>query len=672
MVIWETSFNYDTISFRLLPKPQGVRSAPYADCVCAFDIETTRLKEVEQSIMYVWQFCIDWPDGTDTIIMGRTWGQFKHMLYHLGKRLDGLHLKCYIHNASYEFQFLAGIYDFKPHEVFALESRQVLNFTMYGKFDFFCSYKLFNMNLDMATHKYAPDFHKKTGTFDYSVRRFSDTPLTRKELLYCIYDVWGLCKAVRGLLRLHGDSIYTVPRTSTGFVRREVREAMRPEIEYLRQTTPPYRVYQLLRSAFRGGNTHANRYYANEILHNVTTMDISSSYPAQQCLKEFPVSQFKACENSRQFLNKMLSRGRALLMWVRLRNVKLRSKYTSIPYIPLAKCIKIGVYQNDNGRILSASMLEMCITDIDFKIIDQQYTFSLDILEMYKSMYGPLPKPLKDINKKYFVEKTALKGVVGQELYYLKAKNLLNSIYLSSFGMSVQSQTPERIQFENGQFVVDGSKTEAAVYEAAVKNPYTLYQFGVWTTCHARQALQSGIDLCGDNLVYVDTDSCKFLGDVDFSGYNEDVRSLSSEKGVFADDAKGKRHYMGLYEFDGRAARFKTLGAKKYAYEDEKGKLHITVSGVPKKAGAAELTRKGGLDAFNTGFVFTESGKLESVYNDDSMTAVIDGRKLKITRNVVLRETTYALDITEDYGTLLDLTSNSLNKIMKFWRNCQL
>ena len=129
---------------------------------------------------------------------------------------------------------------------------------------------------------------------------------------------------------------------------------------------------------------------------------------------------------------------------------------------------------------------------------------------------------------------------------------------------------------------------------------------------------------------------------------------------------------MGLYEFDGTAARFKTLGAKKYAYEDERGKLHITVSGVPKKAGAAELTRKGGLDAFNTGFVFTESGKLESVYNDENITAVIDGRRLKITRNVVLRETTYALDITEDYGTLLDLTANSLNKIMKFWRNCQL
>lgn len=668
MVIWEPYMNYEQVRFNCLPKPAGVKSAPYADCICAFDIETTRLAEIEQAIMYVWQFCIDYPSGESLVIMGRTWVQFRHMLYHLGQRLGALHLKIYIHNASYEFQFLSGIYDFKEHEVFALESRSVLNFTMWGKFDFFCSYKLFNMDLDMATSKYAPAYHKKAGTFDYDARRFADTPLTRKELLYCVYDVWGLCKAVRGLMALHGDTLYTIPRTSTGFVRREVRDSMRPLIQYLRETTPPYHVYQLLRSAFRGGNTHSNRYYTDEILHHVTTVDIASSYPSQQCTKEFPVTQFKPCENSRQFLNKMLSRGRALLMHVVLTKVKLRNRYCSVPYIPLAKAIRISNYVNDNGRILSADMIELALTDIDFKIIDSQYSFRLQVVEMYKSVYGPLPEPLQEVNRKYFKAKTELKGVKGQELYYLKSKNLLNSIY----GMSVQSQTPERILFKDGAYIPDDSKTEEQVYTATVKNPYTLYQFGVWTTCRAREALQAGIDICGDNLVYVDTDSCKYLGECDFSAYNLQAERTAGEHGAFADDKNGVRHYMGVYEPDGIAARFKMLGAKKYAYEDEQGRLHITVSGVPKSKGAAELARKGGLDAFDIGFVFEESGKLESVYNDGEMTAVIDGRKLKITRNVVLRPTTYALDITADYGELLTLSSNTLNKLMKFWRNCQL
>lgn len=670
MVIQEPFVVYDSLTFSPLPRPQGARGGTtYADCVCAFDIETTRIVEIEQAFMYIWQFCIDYPDGRDLIIIGRNWREFRHMLYRLHERLGSLHLKIYIHNASFEFTFLSGIYDFTEREVFCLESRSVLNFSMYGRFEFFCSYKLFNMNLALATAKYAPDFHKKSGDLDYNKRRFEDTPLTRKELLYCVYDVWGLCKAVRGLLKLHGDNLYTVPRTSTGFVRREVRDSMKDLHSYLVATMPPFKVYKMLRCAFRGGNTHANRYYSGTIMNNVKSVDIASSYPAQQCERQFPVTLFKPCDTGRAFLNKMLSRGRALLIHVILRKVRLRSKYTSIPYIPLAKCIRIGEYQNDNGRILAASALEMVVTDIDWKIIERQYVFSCEIVDMYKSFYDYLPEPLVEINKKYYRAKTELKGVNGQEIYYMKAKNLLNSIY----GMSVQSQTPERVLYRNGQYMIDESTTEEKTYESACRAPYTLYQFGVWTCAQARLALQNGIDACGDNLLYVDTDSCKYVGDCDFTPYNESVKRIAADRGAFADDKNGKRHYMGVFEDDGLYRRFITLGAKKYAYEDENGKLHITISGVPKTKGAEELERKGGLEAFNAGFVFTESGKLESVYNDcEKHTEIIDGRRVVITKNVVLRETTYALDITADYGELLTLTSKSLNKLMRFWRNQQL
>lgn len=670
MVIREPYVNYRKIDFQLQPRPVGIRGGTaYADCICAFDIETTRLKELEQSFMYVWQFCIDYPDGSDIVIIGRTWREFKHMTWNLTQRLDDLHLRIYIHNASYEFQFLAGIYDFSEREVFALESRSILNFSMYKRFEFYCSYKLFNMSLDAATAKYCPDYHKKTNTFDYDARRFADTPLSRKELLYCVYDVWGLCKAVRALMVLHGDNNYTIPRTATGFVRREVRDIMRPYHCELVENTPPFYIYKLLRAAFRGGDTHANRYYAGEILINVRGRDIASSYPTQQCTKQFPVTKFTQCENTPRMLDKMRERGRALLIHCILRNVVLRNKYTAIPYLPIAKCQKLGKYCGDNGRILSCHYLEICITDIDLLIIEKQYSFDMEIIEMYKSIYGYLPEPLQTINKKYYEAKTALKCVQGQELYYMKSKNLLNAIY----GMSVQSQTPERILFSKGAYIPDMSRSEEAIYKAATKAPYTLYQFGVWTTCHARNDLQHGIDICGDNLVYVDTDSCKYLGDCDFSAYNARARAVAKEHGAFANDKNGQAHYMGVYEDDGLYTRFVTLGAKKYAYEDEKGRLHITVSGVPKTTGAQELLRKGGLEAFTPGFVFTESGKLESVYNDGEMLGIeVDGRVIDITRNVVLRPTTYALDITADYGELLSMTAKSLNNLQKFWRNCQL
>ena len=127
-------------------------------------------------------------------------------------------------------------------------------------------------------------------------------------------------------------------------------------------------------------------------------------------------------------------------------------------------------------------------------------------------------------------------------------------------------------------------------------------------------------------------------------------------------DKSCKMHYMGVYEDDGSYKRFVTLGAKKYAFEDSRGKLGITVAGVPKKSGAAELKRKGGLEAFKPGFVFSETGKLESVYNDaDFGRFVADGRRLNITRNTVLRETTYKLDITPEYAELLTLSAKCLN-----------
>jgi hypothetical protein len=75
MVVWESNVDYKTLIFREavnVSRKWTRDHVRFADCVCAFDIETTRLTEIEQSIMYVWQFCIDFTGGEDLVIMGRT------------------------------------------------------------------------------------------------------------------------------------------------------------------------------------------------------------------------------------------------------------------------------------------------------------------------------------------------------------------------------------------------------------------------------------------------------------------------------------------------------------------------------------------------------------------------------------------------------------------------
>ena len=202
-------------------------------------------------------------------------------------------------------------------------------------------------------------------------------------------------------------------------------------------------------------------------------------------------------------------------------------------------------------------------------------------------------------------------------------------------------------------YIPDESKTPEAVLVQNQKRAFLVYQWGVWVTAHARRELQEMIDLAGDNFVYTDTDSVKYVGDLDLTEYNDRITRRSFHNGAFADDASGKRHYMGVYEIEQDYDRFITLGAKKYAYEQD-GKCHVTCAGVNKSLGGPELEKYGGLEAFRTGFTFREAGGTEAVYNDNcDFWIQRDGHDLHITSNVVIRPSEYTLGITGEYKFLL-------------------
>ena len=166
------------------------------------------------------------------------------------------------------------------------------------------------------------------------------------------------------------------------------------------------------------------------------------------------------------------------------------------------------------------------------------------------------------------------------------------------------------------------------------------------------------IDLTGKGFVYTDTDSVKFVGEVDFEKYNDRVRRQSLRSGSYAYDPKGNIHYMGVAEYEGEYQEFKTLGAKKYVARDASGKLGITIAGVSKKLGGIELEKAGGVDAFQEGFTFFEAGGLEAVYNDKPPEHYYirpDGAgPVPITSNLYLGPSTYTLGLTAEYRRLLE------------------
>lgn len=666
---------FDSIKIFNLPKftpeqkPRGYYTRnEYNKQICAFDIETTALPEIQQSIMYVWQFAIE-----DYIIIGRTWEQFRKLVSWLNIISNGKRIVVYVHNLSYEIQFLSGVFRFGNDDIFAMDSRKVLK-AVTGNIEFRCSYLLTNLGLSALTKRYNVEHQKLSGEdFDYSKQRFSDTPLTDDEIQYCVNDVVGLVEALHKIMEVNNDNLYTIPLTSTGFVRRICKNAMRAEHKQILNAYPDYEVFKLLRKAFRGGNTHANRYYADEVIPGpVYSMDITSSYPFQQVCKKFPVYPFEQVHSTDiHYIDRLLNRDKAVLMHVSLSGVRLRSKYTAVPYIPFDKCIFIRGPVLDNGRVLSADYLEIVVTDIDWQIIVNQYQFGAKLVIAYRSDYGKLPDGLVQSNIEFYRNKTTLKGVDGQELFYMKNKELLNSIY----GMSVQSPVKRNILFNDTGltpelYIEDESIPDEELLTRSKKKAFICYQFGVWTTAHARKSLEDGINICGDSLLYCDTDSCKFIGEHDFTKYNETVKQLAIDGGLYADDIKGVTHYGGVYEPDGVYDAFITQGAKKYAYI-ENGKIHITVSGVAKKSGAAALTAAGGLEKFRSGFVFHNCGKTESIYNDVPFGEYTtpDGHKVNITRNVFIHEQDYTLNRTEEYTEVINISKQDIEKICRHMKN---
>lgn len=628
----------------------------YLDVITAFDIETTNDLEAQQAYMYIWQYQF----GSYTII-GRSWDEWMEFLLKVMEQLPAdVKVVIYVHNLSFEFQFLRGIYHFEPEEVFAVEPRKVLKCEMFQTFEYRCSYFLTNMSLDQFTKKMGVENAKLSGSdFDYSKRRYPWTELTDMELQYCINDVKGLVQALQVQFDTDGDTLYTVPLTSTGYVRRDVRKAMRSYNKRdLTEQLPDYEIFCMLREAFRGGNTHANRYYTDQIIPNVTSYDRVSSYPDVQLNHRFPLSHWLREDPEKldldRVLRKMDKHGRACLMRIGVTNIRLADPMWGCPYLARAKCRTILNGDNDNGRILSADYLETTLTDVDFRILMDEYEFDdIVFIDFYHARYGLLPKQLRGVVQSYFVDKTNLKGVQGQEVYYMKVKNKLNSIY----GMSVQSPVKQSIDFIDD--FIERHDPERELLDESNRKAFQNYAWGVWTTAWARFELEKAIKLCGNQFVYCDTDSVKYIGDIDFTGYNDNHMKLSKENDAHATDPAGNEHYLGVYELDARYKNFITMGAKKYAYEYEDGSIGITVAGVSKSKGAVELAAAGGLKMFKEGFVFRVAGGTESIYNDIPYTKEPEyiereGRRIPITTNVVIANSEYTLGVTGEYRRLLE------------------
>lgn len=619
------------------------KNIDYLNVAVSFDIETSSFYENgnKKAIMYIWQFAID-----DNVIYGRTWNEFILLLRKIQSFfiLDSRkRMIIYIHNLSYEFQFIRKWIPFS--DIFATDERKPLYFVCPWGFEFRCSYRLSGYSLaTVAKNLRHSNIKKLVGDLDYSLIRTSNTPIDDKELQYCFNDVLIVTSYINECIEDFGN-VANIPLTQTGKVRRYVRDKCFADLSYkylMRKLELNDLEYLQLRKAFQGGFTHANPMYAMQKMQDVTSYDFTSSYPTVMVCEKFPMSKSKFignCDN--ESFESFYTKNYCCLFDIRLN--KVQSKFNFENIISFSKCFRISDrYTLNNGRVFDADFICITITEIDFECIKRFYDFaSYEIRNLYIYDKEYLPKPFIESVLKLYSDKTTLKGVVGKETEYLHSKEMLNSCY----GMSVTDLINDDYEYFNDEWKTTKANLSSAIDDYNKdRNRFLFYPWGVWVTAYARRNLFSGIYECKDDYIYSDTDSIKILNADNHKNYIDKYNKAVTQKlfnmckyydidfnMVKPKTKDGVEKTLGVWDFDGKYKYFKTLGAKRYLVCYEDNTLSLTVSGVNKKIAVPYLLNKYKnnisdiFNAFTDNLYFPKdySGKKTLTYIDDEIKGIV-------------------------------------------------
>lgn len=603
----------------------------YINMPCAFDIEVSSFikDDIKGSCMYIWQISLN-----GSLYYGRTWEQFKALIDKIKAKFNlsyNRRLVLYVHNLQYEFQFIRDMFTWC--DLFARSTREPMYARTEDGIEFRCSYVLSGTSLEQTAkdlNKYK--CKKLVGNLDYDLLRTPLTPLTKKEIDYSLQDVVCVTNYIKEEMENYGDDITKIPMTKTGKVRLKCREKFFNEenkrtyrgiIQSLRLNDKEE--YATLKRAFQGGFTHASSTKANYVLENVMSKDFTSSYPTVMIAEQYPMSTGEKIKIHDLDEFKELSKTHCLIFNIHIS--KLTEKFVWEHYLSASKCWRYNANNEavsindktancklDNGRIIEAEDIYTTITSIDLPDILKAYNVEgLDFGYGYKYRKGYLPKQFVDIILEFYEKKTTLKDVAGMEVEYQSAKSDVNSLY----GMTVTDIINDTVVFDGEWSTVACDNVDEAIkkYNSNFKR-FLFYPWGVFVTAYARHNLWTGIFELGEDYIYSDTDSVKYLNPEKheryFEFYNKQItfklQYACTKHGFDPNRAcpktiKGKSKPLGVWDDEAvdtpeghiYAKTFKTLGAKRYMGEyyntdSSKWVVKCTIAGVNKKKTAKWLS----------------------------------------------------------------------------------
>jgi len=621
------------------------------------------------SLCYIWQFSFN-----DKTFYGREFTDFEQVLMDLP---NDVQFTIWVHNLSYEFHFLSNFLEWDS--VFARTAHKPMKCVpkKYPNIEFRCSY--FLTRLSLASWGLQIGYHKAVGDLDYEKLRTPLTPLTDKEMGYCEDDLLVVYHGILEYRKKYG-SIRNIPLTQTGTVRRVVKELLmknRDYAKFIKKLVPSNAdEYQLLIDVFAGGYTHANRYYSGQVQAGlIKHFDFASSYPTVMVAEKYPMTPWYYVFK-KFFPTDEQMEDYAYIMELKFTHVNCTTFNT---YIQSSKCTGSN-FKYDNGRVISADELITKVTEQDWLTIRETYKWEkVEILNMWQSRKGYLPKDFVEYILELYHNKTTLKDVPEMEDLYMQSKQYINSM----FGMAVTGIVQPEITFDGTEWhtlpltteSINEKLTKLSKGWSKDKRYFLSFSWGCWVTAYARRNLWRCLIPNDFNVLYCDTDSLFILGDVDFKWYNDDVdnklRKACEVQGLDFEKTrpktrKGKEKPLGRFEPEDDCKEFITLGAKRYVERRiSDNKLHLTVSGINKEAVAL---LNDDIDNFTDGFNFDKDAdcvhkQLATYITDMPFVKYPDGYVSYYKQGINLRRTGYLLSMTSEYKTLINFSRMTIDDI---------
>lgn len=592
----------------------------YFDITCTLDIETTNTQE--DGFIYSIAICIAGECMTVRYIEDAI-SILEHVVTTFGCN-EKKHFVIYVHNLGYEHMYMTQVLSeiWKRKNILLTAKRKPLFIEYSNGIEFRDSLKLFQKSLAGATKgcKHA----KLKGDLNYLVYRTPETPLTQTEFDYVVNDVLGLYEAIERLKKEHGYNAATIPLTNTGMVVESINSSISHDKKSLKRMEDLRLDKEQLRLAYKcmaGGDTHGCRWRAGRVYENCNSYDFKSAHPSQQLLRLFPSGRpVTVGECEQNDLDVLIEEGFGWIAELYIEGLQIKRNCPD-PAISASKChVLEGCTGYDNGRVLGADAAFVYMDSNDYQRFNDAYDYD-DVCAI--SCVAFRLKYLPDSYTKVIFDYYKIKenAVDGPERNF--AKVCVNTV----FGASAQKVIRDEYELEtdlldaaalNWEDNLNRKSDEEVLKKQKFRFPFL---WGLWTASCTRLELWKMLKIIGwENVIYWDTDSCKFEGPktAAIDDYNRGIIERCKERGRCCKNRKGETSYIGVAEDEHKTAdygykRFTFLHAKCYAAETDSG-IEATIAGVSKDLGAAAL--KGDIANLKSGLLIKPAGGQRLYYHD--------------------------------------------------------